>query len=199
MRWDVVFYSVILSLLACKSLADSNGSLPLGENSSQNAVKSIVSEHVNEEQEQEQVGEIGVAKVLFQHTAKALFQGTAKILFRDTAKALFQGTAKASLRDPTMPLNYHKVSKSEELLVLSSILISKQRRVAVLNGVVVSEGSYIKKHEVLSIDRKQVVLKMKGKSIVLPLRRKISVNIRNPIVGAKNSISITKNIMKGDQ
>lgn len=113
--------------------------------------------------------------------------------------ALKYEASKASFRDPTMPLDYQMISKVEELIVLNSILISKYRKVAVLNGVVVNEGSHIKNYKVVTIDKKQVILRSKSKSIVLLLRQKASIKVRQPISSARNSNSIMKNITQGGQ
>jgi len=165
MSWGVIFCSVTLSLLACKSLADIDGLPPLPGIAPQVIAKPIVSEYSTGEQE--------------------------------VVQASYKDPAKASLRDPTLPLNYQAGAKAEEIIVLNSILVSKYRKVAVLNGVVVNEGSHIKNYEVVSIDKKQVVLKSKNKSIVLLLRKKASITVRQPISSARNSNSIMKNNVQG--
>lgn len=74
------------------------------------------------------------------------------------------------LSDPTRPLQ-ETVSTQRELpaLKLNSVLISKQRRLAVINGQTVAEGEQVSGAKVLRISSDRVQLQRAGQSVEIRL------------------------------
>lgn len=79
--------------------------------------------------------------------------------------------AQAPLSDPTAPVHRMGVggAASAPLWTLQSTLIGPQRRVAVINGIVVREGAVIDGAVVVSIDYASVLLKVDGRRLHLRL------------------------------
>lgn len=77
--------------------------------------------------------------------------------------------AYAELRDPTRPPDFisKKLGKGVATWALTSILISKDRRIAVVNGQVVHEGDEIASETVISIQPNTVQLTGPGGKITL--------------------------------
>lgn len=79
------------------------------------------------------------------------------------------------LRDPTKPLVRPEAVKSTGIAVphhgwtLESTLVAVDRRVAVINGKLVSEGDSVDGAEVLEIRKFMVLVKTPGKRITLQL------------------------------
>jgi len=99
------------------------------------------------------------------HTAGLLLS----LLVNSTA-----GMANA-LADPTRP-SYQGFTSSQDTSVpvtsnwnLSSTLVSPHRRVAVINGIRVSEGESVANATVLKIRKLDVVIQVSGQRITLPL------------------------------
>ncbi|MBL4827213.1 MAG: hypothetical protein JKY66_05795 [Spongiibacteraceae bacterium] len=78
--------------------------------------------------------------------------------------------AAPTLADPTRPAHYHS-KKSKAPLKLESILFSNTRKVAVINGSLVTEGDRIEDSTVLKINKDRVRLKRNGKITELVLHR----------------------------
>ncbi len=77
-----------------------------------------------------------------------------------------------SLRDPTRPLSYVEgaaAAKSSGWR-LDSVLISSQRKLAVINGKSVTEDSWVRGAQVKQIQANKVVIVVKGEERVLRLR-----------------------------
>ncbi len=74
-------------------------------------------------------------------------------------------------RDPTRPLSYVAPNKSKEKSSwrLDSVLISNQRKLAVINGEFVKEQGWVKGAQVTQIENGQVTILVKGKPRVLTL------------------------------
>lgn len=77
----------------------------------------------------------------------------------------------ANLPDPTRPLEYREASTPAASLQLDSILISDVRKIAVINGVALTEQDWLGDKQVIKIESHQVTLMQAGKTIVLPLHR----------------------------
>jgi len=80
----------------------------------------------------------------------------------------------AQLNDPTRPPNIAEevISEAGEVDTswdLSSILVSPERRVAIINGQAVKSGDMLAGAEVLNIDATGVKLKYRGEIILLKL------------------------------
>ena len=76
----------------------------------------------------------------------------------------------SALTDPTRPSSYRAASKSQSLR-LESILFSDNRRVAVINGAVVSEGDTVGRIKILQIDKNSVRVNNSGNIVELVLHR----------------------------
>ncbi len=74
-------------------------------------------------------------------------------------------------RDPTRPLSYVAPNRSKEKSSwrLDSVLISNQRKLAVINGEFVKEQGWVKGAQVTQIENGQVTILVKGKPRVLTL------------------------------
>jgi len=81
--------------------------------------------------------------------------------------------AVTALRDPTIPLGNQATNYAEEKIVLhlNSILISQQRKLAIINGQAVRQGDEIKgtSFRVISIRANSVSLKSNSESRVLSM------------------------------
>ena len=81
----------------------------------------------------------------------------------------------AQLQDPTRPPDYSTVSAQKEAVdattawTLSSILISPERRVAIINGSAVQVGDSVGDVKVISIDSAEVLILQGNKQIALTL------------------------------
>ena len=73
------------------------------------------------------------------------------------------------LPDPTRPLEYARPAVAASALKLSSILIGKDRKLAVINGVALTENQWIGDKRILRIDKNCVTLAQDGRQIVLTL------------------------------
>ncbi len=76
-----------------------------------------------------------------------------------------------SLEDPTRPSSYRSVGKKEDGLRLESILFSESRKVAVINGNVLSEGDVMGSTKIIRIGKNSVVVSDNGNSVTLKLSR----------------------------
>ena len=74
-----------------------------------------------------------------------------------------------NLPDPTRPLEYTGPVRQQEALQLNSILISGERKVAVINGVQLSENQWLGDKRVIRIQSNQVTLVHQGQTIILSL------------------------------
>lgn len=102
----------------------------------------------------------------------------------------------AELVDPTKPAAYNKSldgSEKKEVIpvevswALNSILISPQRKVAVINGKQVAEGGMIDDYQVKKIDTYQVVLKGDTEEKILTLGTyRLEKQYRQSAIGAPN-------------
>lgn len=75
------------------------------------------------------------------------------------------------MRDPTRPLTYVAPNKAKEKSSwrLDSVLISSQRKLAVINGEFVKEQGWVKGAQVTQIETGRVTIMVKGKPRVLTL------------------------------
>ncbi|MCV6604240.1 MAG: general secretion pathway protein GspB [Porticoccaceae bacterium] len=90
--------------------------------------------------------------------------------------ALTPAALQAADRDPTRPIAYKALAKSTTRsggLKLESLLISKQRRQATINGTVVREGDRIAGARVMTISSAGVTVERSGK------RQQLSLNSDN--------------------
>ncbi len=80
--------------------------------------------------------------------------------------------ASVQLRDPTRPLSYVEGvgGTKSSAWRLDSVLISSQRKLAVINGKSVSEDSWVRGAQVKQIQANKVVIVVKGEERVLRLR-----------------------------
>ena len=76
-----------------------------------------------------------------------------------------------ALTDPTQPAAYIAPSATKAEFELTSVLVSGQRKVAVINGRVVAEGDQLGKAKVTRIEKQQVLLSSGGKMIKLVPQR----------------------------
>ena len=78
------------------------------------------------------------------------------------------------LRDPTAPYRPPAAAAarvaSARRYVLTGVLMSAQRRVAILDGLPCMEGDRVDGAEVIAIETKQVRLRVAGKEIVVHLK-----------------------------
>ncbi len=80
-----------------------------------------------------------------------------------------------TLSDPTKPANIQgmklttNTAKSASKWTLHSTLVANDRRIAIINNTLVSEGEFVDSAEVLTINRLHVVVRASGKRITLPL------------------------------
>ncbi|HOY21926.1 MAG TPA: hypothetical protein PK002_02175 [Cellvibrio sp.] len=92
---------------------------------------------------------------------------------------IFAVQAYAQTPDPTKPLNFVAASgtagSAEETIKLTSILISSDRKVAIINGQVLQEGHSLKGvgAQVKKIDTDAVTLQQNGKVWRVPLNSTI--------------------------
>ncbi len=81
----------------------------------------------------------------------------------------------SALSDPTRPANrdtagsVRKVMPDNRAWVLSSTLVAPQRRVAVINGRLVSEGELVDGAKVIEIRKLKVLIQVPGRRITLQL------------------------------
>ena len=80
-----------------------------------------------------------------------------------------------SMKDPTRPSSYRYSAVESKGLNLESVLISEQRKVAVINGTAVSVGEEIGGAKVVAIEKNNVRVNQHGKTVTLTLD---SVSIR---------------------
>lgn len=82
-------------------------------------------------------------------------------------------SVQAQLDDPTRPANASNTASSETKVTsswdLSSILVSPQRSIAIINGKTVRTGETLSGASVLSINETGVKLRHRGKIILLKL------------------------------
>lgn len=100
---------------------------------------------------------------------KALFQTTILSAVLMIATQVF--CAEADFGDPTRPLGYTVKPEANSTLRLDSVLISDQRKVAVINGKPIAENQWIQGRQVKEIKKHQVVLFFEGQQIVLSLHK----------------------------
>lgn len=75
------------------------------------------------------------------------------------------------LDDPTKPSSYRSVGKQSDGLRLESILFSKARKVAMINGKVLAEGDVMGSRKIIRISKNSVLVSDNGKKITLKLSR----------------------------
>ena len=83
---------------------------------------------------------------------------------------LFLSSAAFALPDPTKPSSYRAENGGSEMR-LESILFSPSRKVAVINGAVLSEGDTINDNRVIEINKESVKVSRRGKVSKLKLKR----------------------------
>jgi MSHA biogenesis protein MshK len=103
-------------------------------------------------------------------------------LFVLVCLAVCAGASRAELQDPTQPPAYQSarpVSGDPKTpdLVVSSILVSPGRRVAVVNGHTVTRGDVVGDARVIEIRRDSVRLERAGRSFSLAL---VPVTVKQP-------------------
>ncbi|MGH1371214.1 MAG: hypothetical protein ACRBBW_04205 [Cellvibrionaceae bacterium] len=96
------------------------------------------------------------------------------------ARAEYETENSGEMRDPTRPLSYVSPAKvkAKSHWRLDSVLISSQRKLAVINGEFVREQGWIKGAQVTQIENGRVTIMVKGKPKVLTLStdiRKVKV------------------------
>lgn len=78
------------------------------------------------------------------------------------------------LRDPTAPYKAPRPSAARraaaQRYVLSAVLVSTKRRVAIINGQPCMQGDRVDGAEIIGIEAKQVRLRRAGKDIVVHLQ-----------------------------
>ena len=94
-----------------------------------------------------------------------------------TCLALAMAQPLAAVDDPTMPAYLRKPApkkvikakprKPQKPLSVSSILVSPDRSVAIINNKVVTRGDVVDNARVVDIQRNKVVVKRNGKSLTL--------------------------------
>lgn len=103
--------------------------------------------------------------------SKKLFKNIIKIICFSTIG--FYSSSSFSAQDPTRPPSWMTkstaVKMSTEALTLQQILISKNRKVAVINEKPVSEGDMIEGAKVKEIDRDWVKVMRSGRYVKLQL------------------------------
>lgn len=78
--------------------------------------------------------------------------------------------AEEALRDPTRPYSAaERGTASSPRFVVNAIIVSDDRRVAIVNGRRVGVGSSIGKAEVIAIEKDQLVLEIDGKRVTAGL------------------------------
>lgn len=88
-----------------------------------------------------------------------------------TALVGFASVSVQAVNDPTRP-SYYQSDKAKAIpLLLSSVLWSDQRRVAIINGKALSEGDVIADATVVKIEKQQVRINQNGVLVDLILRR----------------------------
>lgn len=97
-----------------------------------------------------------------------------KLLILVSASIIFSASCVAddALPDPTRPLEYTVGATQNKSLQLNSILISQNRKIAVINGVQLSENQWLDDKRVVSIRDNSVTLDYQGQKIVLSLHNK---------------------------
>lgn len=104
---------------------------------------------------------------MFSRTCTALLTAALPI-----AVATASGLA---LRDPTAPYQPPRPSAARPAVaqhyVLTAVLVSAKRRVAIINGQPCMEGDRVDGAEIVGIEREQVRLRRGGKDIVLHLQK----------------------------
>lgn len=95
-------------------------------------------------------------------------------MFKLIITALFAALLSISvqaLNDPTRPSYYQQGAAKKTTFKLNSVLWSKQRRVAIINGKALSEGDVIAGAKVVKIEKHQVRINQNGVLVNLELRR----------------------------
>lgn len=81
-----------------------------------------------------------------------------------------QLAAAESLRDPTRPYSARAASPGDPAsFVVTAVFVSKERRVAIINGQRVVEGNEVGGATVVEIQRQQIRLNLNGKEITARL------------------------------
>lgn len=82
-----------------------------------------------------------------------------------------ESTQEIAMKDPTRPLSYvaPNKAKAKNSWRLDSVLISSQRKLAVINGEFVKEQGWVKGAQVTQIETGRVTIMVKGKPRVLTL------------------------------
>jgi len=81
----------------------------------------------------------------------------------------FANVVAETLPDPTRPLEYSGAVQEQTVLQLNSILISGERKIAVINGTQLTENQWLGDKRVIRIQANQVTLEHQGQTIVLSL------------------------------
>ena len=93
-------------------------------------------------------------------------------------------TGLAALTDPTRPAHFRgekvAIRKGNADIKLSSIIVSKERRFATINGKTVQEGDKINNFEVIAIKRGYVVLSGDDDTFKVHLFQDITRTVSNP-------------------
>ncbi len=97
----------------------------------------------------------------------------------------------ATLQDPTQPADatVAPIISGQAGLALTSILISPQRRIAIINGQVVKAGDMIADMKIIQIERNQVRLQGEEGEITLQLiSQEIKRAIKQPVARNRRNI-----------
>lgn len=76
-----------------------------------------------------------------------------------------------AFNDPTKPPGFSSSPVARKPLVLNSLLVSKTRKVAVINGKPMSEGDVVEGAKLLKINQSSVIMAVRGKRLVLKPKR----------------------------
>ncbi|MGI9236210.1 MAG: hypothetical protein ACR2QZ_02380 [Woeseiaceae bacterium] len=108
---------------------------------------------------------------LFQQTARNSLPASAALLLFFTVTSGSAGAAEP-LRDPTKPYTaVERVRTAAPRFVVNAIIISPERRVAIVNGRRVAVGGSIGDAIVTAIEKDQLVLELDGKRITAALNK----------------------------
>lgn len=81
---------------------------------------------------------------------------------------LVASSCASALNDPTRPSAYRPV-EGAQTLTLESVLVGNDRKIAVINGSVVTEGERVKGFAVIEIRKDSVKGRSNGKIVILNL------------------------------
>jgi hypothetical protein len=82
---------------------------------------------------------------------------------------LLFNSASLGLQDPTRPATSAASAASDTALTLESVLLARERKIAVINGKLVAEGDSVGGAKVISIGKNNVRLRHRGQIVELVL------------------------------